>query len=162
MAGISERERNRDEMTARQEHPGRVYFSDSGVMTAITVVLDLPFAEQSPNVSVGHWSKKSKPVKASREYACLRATDVMNRAKVWTPPRWKQAEMIAVFYYEKTRRRDRSNSAACLKAYEDGIADAGIVENDCGMIPLPPELLVDKANPRVELTIRAVASLETP
>lgn len=127
-------------------------------MNAITVVLDLPFSEQSPNVSVGHWSKKSGPVKVSRQYAAMETTNVLNRARIWTPPRWKNAEMIAVFYYATNRRRDRSNSAACLKAYEDGIADAGIVENDCGMVPMPSELLIDKEHPRVEITIRELVA----
>lgn len=127
--------------------------------TTIEVELPIPFQEQNPN-KTPHWSKKSGPVATSRLLAKLAVTDVLNRNKIWEPPRWKEAETMAVFYYETKRRRDRDNSAASLKAYWDGIADAGIVENDSGFIHHPPELLIDKDKPRVVLTIRAVTSAD--
>jgi Holliday junction resolvase RusA-like endonuclease len=123
------------------------------VLDVLTITLPIPFQVQSPN-NTPHWSKKSGPVATSRLLAKLAATDIMNRMNVWNPPRWKEAETMAVFYYETNRRRDRDNSGASLKAYWDGIADAGVVENDSGFIHHPPELLVDKERPRVELTLR--------
>lgn len=123
-------------------------------MNCLTITLPIPFQVQSPNRGGGHWSKKSGPIATSRLLAKLEAINAMNRMKVWEPPRWKEAETVAVFYYETKRRRDRDNSGASLKAYWDGIADAEIVQNDAGFIHHPPELLVDKDKPRVVLTIR--------
>lgn len=44
---------------------------------------------------------------------------------------------------EPTRRRDRDNLLASLKAAFDGIADAGLVENDAGLTHLPVHIVID-------------------
>lgn len=121
-------------------------------MTTITITLPIPAAALSPNAR-RLWHQKCGPVRDARLAAKLLAIDAMNRMKMWVAPKWEWAEVQATFYYPTNRRRDSDNSAACLKSSLDGIADAGIVENDSGFIHHPPVLLVDKVNPRVELTI---------
>ena len=68
--------------------------------------------------------------------------------------RWKAAEAEATFFFRDKRRRDRDNLLASLKAAFDGIAAAGVVEDDADLTHLPVRVEVDKADPRVEIKIR--------
>jgi len=61
--------------------------------------------------------------------------------------------MQVVAYFKTKRFPDPGNFMASLKATEDGIADAGIVENDRGLWPERPIFGTDKARPRIEITI---------
>ena len=73
-----------------------------------------------------------------------------------TPPRWGKAVYKAVFLFPDARRRDPDNCIASLKAYLDGIADAGLVANDCDLWPVRPEIRQCariSRMPRVEITI---------
>lgn len=119
-------------------------------MDEITITLPLPAKELSPNARV-HWAKKGRAVRVQRTGADVRARMAMDFKE---PPQWERAELQATFYLPDRRRRDADNLAASLKAQLDGIADAGVVANDAGFTHLPPRLLVDRENPRVELTIR--------
>lgn len=114
----------------------------------IRLTLPLPDRKLSPNARP-HWAPKAKATKHARRLAWAYARIATN-AK---PTRWEMAEARAVFYFPTAHRRDRDNAAASLKAYWDGIADAGVVENDAGLIHWPPEMKVDRENPRVEITI---------
>ncbi len=118
-------------------------------MNSITITLPLPARELSPNARV-HWAKKAKITKAHRQAAGITAWVATGDSE---PPHWKKAKMQVKAYFKTRRFPDPGNFMASLKAYEDGIADAGVVENDRGLWPERPEFFTDKANPRIEITI---------
>jgi crossover junction endodeoxyribonuclease RusA len=127
----------------------------------LTITLPLPPRELNPNARC-HWAKKAKAVKEYRRRAWALARKAMR-----TPPRWKEAEARAVFYWPDRRRRDRDNAQASLKAAWDGITDAGMLEDDSGLTHRPCGWHVDRKNPRVELTItptraESIARVDTP
>ena len=68
----------------------------------------------------------------------------------------RRAHDLAVAYEATLRaaiRRDDDNAAASCKAYRDGIAD-GLRMDDHGLTQATtPIMLVDKANPRLEITL---------
>jgi len=78
--------------------------------------------------------------------------DAINRNRVDDLP-WPRVEVRPIFYCRDSRRRDRDNLGASLKSAYDGLADAGLLTNDYYLIPMPPEVLVDRKDPRVELII---------
>ena len=125
-------------------------------MNTITISLSIPPPELSPNGRY-HWAAKSRQVKKYRAQAQL-----LCRAQTYEKPRWKQATVSVVWYHPDRRRRDRDNLQASLKAAFDGIADAGIVDNDSGLIHLPAALEIDRQNPRVEITIAKCQPGELP
>ena len=120
-------------------------------MKSVTIILPLPRRELSPNARC-HWAKKSKITKSHR----IEAWSVCNKFAIQQlkqNPKWRRAKMQVKAYFKTRRHPDPGNFMASLKAYEDGIADAGVVENDRGLWPERPEFFTDAKNPRVELTI---------
>lgn len=115
------------------------------MIAEVVVILGLPDRRLSPNARVC-WQAKSRAVKAYRSEAFF----IGQRF----PTRWKAAEAEATFFFRDKRRRDRDNLLASLKAAFDGIAAAGVVEDDADLTHLPVRVEVDKANPRVEIKIR--------
>jgi crossover junction endodeoxyribonuclease RusA len=111
----------------------------------IGVVLPLPARNLSPNSRVC-WQAKARSVKAYRLFSFSLAQRY--------PRRWKSAEAEATFYFADRRRRDRDNLLASLKAAFDGIAAAGVVEDDADLTHLPVRIEVDRENPRVEIVLR--------
>jgi crossover junction endodeoxyribonuclease RusA len=105
------------------------------VSDCITIELSLPPKEVSPN-SRSHWAVKSRARKLQREEAYLCA-----KAACANPPRWTLAEVESTFYV--ATMGDRDNRIGSLKATLDGLADAGIVDNDRAFIPLPPKQVID-------------------
>ena len=112
------------------------------------IVLGLPPRELSPNARV-HWAKKARAAKAYRMVAFIAARNVPG----WMRPRWELAEAQATFYLPDARRRDGDNLSASLKAAWDGIVDAEILADDCGLKIHSPLLCIDRARPRVEIEI---------
>lgn len=111
----------------------------------IGVVLPLPGRTLSPNARVC-WQAKARSVKAYRGFAFSLAQRY--------PRAWKAAEAEATFWFRDRRRRDRDNLLASLKAAFDGIAAAGVVEDDADLTHLPVRIEVDRENPRVEIILR--------
>jgi Holliday junction resolvase RusA-like endonuclease len=66
---------------------------------------------------------------------------------------WKRATVKCRFFFRTKARRDGDNIAASCKAYWDGFTDAGLWVDDCGVTHLPPEILHDAKNPRVEIEV---------
>jgi crossover junction endodeoxyribonuclease RusA len=122
------------------------------VSEPLRLTLPLPPRELHPNARP-HWAKKARAVRDYRRLAWAYARDAVHP----NPPRWKEAETRVVFYFATHRTRDGDGAAAALKAAWDGIADAGVVENDAGLVHYPPTLRVDRDRPRVELELRKVA-----
>jgi len=118
---------------------------ESNMIVEVVIILGLPDRRLSPNARVC-WQAKSRAVKAYRSEAFF----IGQRF----PTRWKAAEAESTFFFRDKRRRDRDNLLASLKAAFDGIAAAGVVEDDADLTHLPVRVEVDKANPRVEIKIR--------
>lgn len=112
------------------------------------IVLDLPPKALSPNARV-HWAVKARATKKYRKAAEMLARE-------HGVIRYASAHVGTIFYVKDKRglRQDADNLIASLKAAFDGLADAGVVENDKALTPLPPKLDVDKHNPRVEMFIK--------
>lgn len=128
-------------------------------MKSITITLPHPPKELSPN-GRSHWAKKAKATKGYRDVACLLALGAMRRDPAFKGPRgntqaplWKKAKMHVKAYFRTATFKDPTNLMASLKAAEDGLQDAGIIDNDRGLWPERPEMFKDAKNPRIEITI---------
>lgn len=118
-------------------------------MKSITIILPLPARKLSPNARV-HWAEKAKLTRASRKVAHLAALEALNLRR---PPGWLKARLEVKAFFKTLNFPDPGNFMASLKSSEDGIADAGIINNDKSLWPERPTFEKDASNPRVELTI---------
>jgi Holliday junction resolvase RusA-like endonuclease len=121
-------------------------------MTSITITLPLPDRKLSPNARC-HWRAKAPVTKQHRRAAGLKAWETLANQP---PPHWKLAKMQVKAYFPTKRFPDFDNFGAMLKAYRDGLEDAGIIENDKGLRPDCPEFFKDAEKPRVEITITPI------
>ncbi len=122
------------------------------------IVLPLPHKNLSPNARVHYQVKARHTAKARRDagYAALHAMNEQRPSRNSLVP-WDNATAKATFYFRTKNRRDRSNMGAWLKAYEDGITDAGVWRDDCVVTWLPPSIVgLDPKNPRVEIEVLEV------
>lgn len=117
-------------------------------MNTVTITLPLPPRALHPN-SRPHFMAKAN---AAKKY---RATASVLASACWRGPgpKWPAAQVHIVYFFKDTRRRDRDNLLAWLKAGIDGIADSGIVGNDADFVYHPILLAVDKKRPRVEIEV---------
>lgn len=111
----------------------------------IGFILPLPCRILSPNARVC-WQSKARSVKQYRGFAFCLAQRY--------PSRWKAASAEATFYFRDRRRRDQDNLLASLKSAFDGIAAAGVIEDDAGLTHLPCKIEFDRDHPRVEIVLR--------
>ena len=111
----------------------------------VVITLPLPDRKLSPNARV-HWATKARAVKFAKERAfyAAKAAGVGGQS-------WPAATMKATFFFKLSRNRDRDNLAAMLKSVIDGIVAAGLLENDCYLIPLPIEIVNKQKTERVEM-----------
>ncbi len=105
-------------------------------MKMITIFLPLPTAALFPNARV-HWRVRHRETKLARRAACMAAKEALG--KEW-PPRWVSAALHVKFSLPTVLRHDPANLMRSLKAYEDGLQDAGIIENDRGLWPERPDI----------------------
>lgn len=120
-------------------------------MKSIEVTLPLPPKQLHPNARV-HFMAKAAATKRYRLRAELEARHALGRRD---PPRWKAATVRVAWYFKTAARRDRDNLLASAKAIFDGLADAGIVDNDAAFTHLPHE--VNKSDqPGVVLVVEGV------
>ncbi len=95
----------------------------------ITVELPWPSPGLSPNSSGIHWAEKGRQVKEARQLAFVTFHNAVNKNE--SRPMWKVARYSVLCILAKGRRvPDDDNLLASLKAYRDGMQDAGIVSND--------------------------------
>lgn len=126
-------------------------------MKSITITLPVPHKYLNPNNagrSIAFARGKSRVKRAAKGNAYIAALAASKN----TRPMWERAT-VAVRLFVRTPsglRMDADNLIASLKPHADGIAEAGIVANDIGLVWLPPVKVLDKANPRLELTISRV------
>lgn len=121
---------------------------------AVTITLPLPDPAVSGNQR-GHSRHKAAAVKAYRELSHGLTIQAVGRNR----PRWESAVLTLRFYWPDNRRRDELNAAHGCKPAIDGMVDAGIITDDCWQVLRLGgiECGIDRANPRVELTIRKEA-----
>lgn len=123
---------------------------DVSQLDTIVVTVPLPSANLSPNKRV-HWATKARDARYHREFAKLRACKALLHYD--KKPQWKMAVVSCEAFFDVNRKRDGDNFIAAMKSTFDGLADAGIVENDSGFIHMPPVFSLDRQKPRVEITI---------
>lgn len=109
------------------------------------VKLPLPIRQLHPNARI-HYRAKSTYTRDHRARAKL-ICEAMNPDK----PEWECCVVRPVFHFEKKRGRDIDGMVSSLKAYMDGINDAGLFKDDKYLQWLPPLHDIDKENPHVEL-----------
>jgi Holliday junction resolvase RusA-like endonuclease len=120
----------------------------------IRITLPLPPKELSPNYTVGSRGQRLGKAAKTKKYRWgAKVATVVETAGKRGMSHWPAAEVQCTFYYKDTRRRDKDNALASLKAAFDGIADAGLVGDDSALTYLPVKMLKSKENPRVEIEI---------
>lgn len=124
---------------------------DAPLYVSIGLTIPLPGKHCNPNRKC-HWAVKARAVKAVREAAFMAARDAKYR--------FAHPLLHVMFFHPYARKRDRDNHIASLKGAVDGLADAGLFENDCQVRWGDVEFLQDPSNPRVQLTIQE--RLDTP
>jgi Holliday junction resolvase RusA-like endonuclease len=115
------------------------------------ITLPIPSRLLSPNARC-HWSRRAKVFKAAKAVATMETKAAMSASGYEFP--LPKAAYKAVWFFKDRRDRDPDNFMGSLKAYIDGMAAAGLVQNDKVLWPERPEVgEPDKHNPRVEITI---------
>ena len=117
-------------------------------MTSLTITIPLPPKSVKANAR-SHWRKKAQGAHTYRKQAWAAAVVAVKRK----PPRWLKAKMEVKAYFPTTNFPDPTNLMASLKAAEDGLQDAGVIQNDRDLWPERPQMFKDAENPRIELTI---------
>ena len=114
----------------------------------LTLVLTLPIPSPglSPNAH-GHWRTRHKLTRKHKDLANL-----VTRLNIGEPKPTFTGYTLA-FFWPTSRRRDDDNASARCKAYRDGIAMALGVDDSTLVQMGPPAMAVDKAKPRLEITL---------
>jgi hypothetical protein len=124
---------------------------------SITIIIPIPNKVLQPNYTVGSFGGRMM-VAAARKRIKKLVVEAIENENIETAP-WVRAEVTAKFYFETNRIRDTDNATGSLKSAYDGLVCAKLLENDDPKHlrrPAEPEFLVDKVNPRVELTITRI------
>lgn len=121
---------------------------------AIKITLPYPPKELSPNGGKRWFFQKVNRLKNECQ---LIAKMAANYSKPRGHKPWKEAETQIVFFRVRRGKIDQDNAINWCKAFFDGIALAGIIENDVGLTHKPVLFEVDKENPHVEITLTKVA-----
>ena len=117
-----------------------------------TVILPLPSPYLHPNRQPGTRGGRMRKHRLTKAYRSL-ASEAMDAVQVESKP-WTKAIITLVYFFKTKRNRDDDNLAGWMKAGRDGLADAGIVNDDADFTYDPaPRWEVDKTCPRVEITI---------
>ena len=107
-------------------------------MNGLTIELPLPAEHLHPNKRSRNHAFMARLVRDARETA--RWVTNGHTPRDFKP--FGKCTLRATFYMP--RRRDDDGLVSWLKPYRDGIADAGIVENDSQITMLPPEQITGK------------------
>lgn len=120
----------------------------------IEIKLPLPDRRLSPNART-HWRSKAAATKAYRQAARDAAAIAMRSTDETLP--MGAAKVTVTYRVADRRRRDRDNLLAMLKAAFDGIADAGLVEDDADFTYAPVRLDVVGRNGDVGVSVEVEA-----
>lgn len=126
----------------------------AGAARVWVVELPVPRPILWPN-NRAHWRAFARAKKLARRIGRLEGIRAMNGE---TPPRIKRARSQAAYFFKDRRglKADGDNALAALKAYIDGVADSGLLDNDRGLTHEPVTIDVDRERPRVEITITEI------
>jgi len=111
--------------------------------STVTIALPIPPKCLNPNVPA-NWRKKAESTKKYRAEAAMVTKSELIRYSVSSVP-WKKSAVRVRWFY--VNRPDKDNVIAWMKSGFDGIADAGVVENDRFLEFLPVEIVPVKSNP---------------
>lgn len=114
------------------------------------IVLPWPDKRLNPN-GRAHWHAVAKAKKRARGDGYIAALDAMRRSG-WTKPVQFAKTQITFFHKPDKRHRDGDNHLAMMKAYLDGLTDAGVITNDSGFAHLPIKFAAD-SDRRVEIEV---------
>lgn len=126
------------------------------VNLGIKIITKIPSAALSPN-SRSHWRVKHK---ASKSVKKATAAGVHIALLIDGKPEdlpWHEVELQATYYHKCKRRRDPDNLIALLKYPIDGLVMGGLLVDDDQITLKPVQRLIDRDNPRLELTIRPLS-----
>lgn len=118
----------------------------------IKIITKIPSAALSPN-SRSHWRVKHR---ASKSVKKATAAGVQIALLIDGKPEgipWHKVELQATYYHKCKRRRDPDNLIALLKYPIDGLVMGGLLVDDDQITLKPVQRLIDKDNPRLEMTI---------
>ena len=119
-----------------------------------TICMKLPNKVLSPNYCpASRGGRIAKAVCARKQKETT--IEAIEQMGIETLP-WEKCEVLVRAYYKNKARRDTDNLIGSLKSMYDGIVLAGVVPDDTPdeMARPEPAMLVDKTEPRVEITIR--------
>lgn len=116
----------------------------------VTLTISHPAQALRPNVRA-HRMAKATATRAYRQDARMLAIAALARRP---PPLWKRATVQVIWRCIRRIHPDPDNIVASLKAAFDGLADAGIVENDRGLWPLRPIIETGADCDEVVLTVK--------
>ena len=117
----------------------------------VKIVLPLPPKELHPN-SRNHWRAKLKPKKMARTLAFVKTNNILLLSRPAIPRRFfTKADLRCHWYFKTNHKHDTGNLIAWIKAYEDGIVQAGLLTDDDKINYLYPVIGKDKANSRLEM-----------
>lgn len=120
------------------------------MIESITITLPMPPSAVRPN-GRAHWIAKARANKRCRALAKA----LCNEALGGMPsPRWGKATMLIDARFRTSRSMDPDNLIGSIKAYVDGIQDAGIVANDNQLWPLRPTIETRSKSPGLTITIK--------
>ncbi len=108
-------------------------------MEQVVIFLPLPVPALFQN-DRSHWSIKARQVRLARWRANCAAREAMGRDSA---PYWRRSVLIVRFAFPGRCRHDPTNLMGSLKAYIDGLQDAGVIVNDKYLWPERPEIITD-------------------
>lgn len=132
----------------RPSRGGKVRSAGGG---RVELVLALPPRTVSKNAR--NWAAKAKATKEARTEACIAALIARVQGSICRS--WWGATAIVTFYVPDRAKRDPSNLMDRCHPFFDGLQDAGLIEDDCNLIPqfADDPVYVCKDEPRVEITL---------
>lgn len=113
------------------------------------ITLPIPSKMLSPNARTHRWDR-ARVTKAHRQ-----RSKVLTLQAIGLDPTPTFSGYTLAFFWPDKRRRDDDNAQASCKAYRDGIADALGVDDHTLKLAALPTFEIDRANPRVEITLTA-------
>lgn len=124
-------------------------------MPQLVIALPLPDAHLSPNGRASHFAK-ARHVRKARQDA-LEAAQVaiyLSGISISQFP-LKCVKSRERYFWRQARRRDVRNAEASLKAYYDGLVEAGVLVDDDieHLTHEASEFSVDREDPRVEIVL---------
>lgn len=123
-----------------------------GTARAIMLTLPLPPKECHQNFRGAHVTReRMAAVRDARYWAWAAATKLSETYGLL--PQWDRCAVSLAFRFPDARRRDIWNFAGACKAYLDGLADAGVMADDSGIVFGQVSAVIDRGNPGVTITI---------